>query len=410
LSFVRRGLVFTSGAFGAPGALDLLSVTREGIDFLSVMSMFKGESSMFRRLLRSGFTLIELLVVIAIIAILIGLLVPAVQKVREAAARTQCENNLKQIALAALNYESTYKVLPPGLNISPNSVDANGGQYNMPPPFAGPYTSCLAYLLPYVEQGPVYNRMDPTLFKFNTTTGAWAYNTPPYDFQSGVPAAEINGTGYNQVMNAFIPIFVCPSDNADQPVSVKYPNGGIIDAYWTEQGSIWIDYVDDNPSYPQFGSGLGPCNYIANAGYLGKDADPTGTKNLFCGPYYRSSKTKILAIRDGTSNTLGFGETFSGNPYNTKNGGGRDFRMSWGGSGSMPTAWGLGTRPNHTGPEWYQYSSNHTGIVQFAFCDGSVRPISESVGNTGGTVGYNTFIYASGMSDGQVFDYGVLGQ
>jgi prepilin-type N-terminal cleavage/methylation domain-containing protein len=352
---------------------------------------------MFRRLLRSGFTLIELLVVIAIIAILIGLLVPAVQKVREAAARTQCENNLKQIALAALNYESTYKVLPPGGNVSPNSTDANGGAYNMAPPYAGPYTSCLAYLLPYVEQGPVYNKMDPTLFKFNTPTGAWAYNTPPYDFQSGVPGQYVNGTGYNQVMNAFIPIFVCPSDNADQPVSVDYPNGGIIDAYFTEGGSIWIDYVADKPAYPQFGSALGPCNYIANAGYLGQDANAQ-----FCGPYFRSSKTKILAIRDGTSNTLGFGETFAGNPYGAN---GRDFRMSWGGSGSMPTAWGL---PDPTGARWYKYSSSHTGIVQFAFCDGSVRPVT--TGLTSGTPGYNLFIYVSGMSDGQVINFSQLGQ
>jgi len=351
---------------------------------------------MFRRLLRSGFTLIELLVVIAIIAILIGLLVPAVQKVREAAARTQCENNLKQIALAALNYESTYKRLPPGGNVSPNSVNQNP-QYNLGPPYAGPYTGCLAYLLPYVEQSTVYNRLDPNLFKYNTTAGAWAYNTPPWDFQSGVPGQYVNGTGYNQVCSAFISTFVCPSDSADQAVTVDYPNGGIIDGYWTEGGSIWIDYVADKPAYPTFGSNLGPSNYIANAGYLGQDASAQ-----YCGPYYRSSKTKILTIKDGTSNTIGFGETFAGNGGYGANG--RDFRLSWMGSGSMPTAWGL---PNANGAAWYQYSSNHTGVVQFAFCDGSVRPIT--AGQTAGA-GRTLFIYASGMSDGQVIDFTQLGQ
>src|SRR5262249_43597895 len=162
-------------------------------------------------------------------------------------------NNLKQIALAALNYESTYKVLPPGGLVSPNSVNVNP-QYVSGPPYAGPYTGALAFLLPYVEQGNVYNKLDPGLFKFGTTTGAWAYNTPPFDFNSGV--TPTNGTGYPQVCNSFIPTFVCPSDNADQSVSATYPNGGIIDAYWTEQGSIWIDFVADVPSIPQFGAGL----------------------------------------------------------------------------------------------------------------------------------------------------------
>src|ERR1044071_7724048 len=109
---------------------------------------------------RRCFTLIELLVVIAIIAILIGLLLPAVQKVREAAARSQCQNSLKQIALAAHTYHDSYKRLPPGGLVSPNSVNADPA-YNYAPPLAGPYTGVLPFLLPYVEQGNVYRQINP---------------------------------------------------------------------------------------------------------------------------------------------------------------------------------------------------------------------------------------------------------
>src|SRR5262245_30359442 len=108
---------------------------------------------------RSGFTLIELLVVIAIIAILIALLVPAVQKVREAAARTQCQNNLKQLGLAAHAYHDANKHLPPAVEIagaiypgSPNLTSA----YRTP----GLGPNWAVHLLPYLEQKPLYNTIN----------------------------------------------------------------------------------------------------------------------------------------------------------------------------------------------------------------------------------------------------------
>src|SRR5262249_15570618 len=126
-------------------------------------------SAMNHRSTRRGFTLIELLVVIAIIAILIGLLLPAVQKVREAAARMKCQNNLKQIALASHNYESAYKTLPPGSLQSPNGVP---GPW-VPPWWTGPGVGTLALLLPYVEQDNLYKQVDPIYFNPIGNAGSW---------------------------------------------------------------------------------------------------------------------------------------------------------------------------------------------------------------------------------------------
>src|ERR1700675_3199209 len=99
-----------------------------------------------------AFTLIELLVVIAIIAILIGLLLPAVQKVREAAARAQCQNNLKQIGLAVHGFHDVFKFLPPA-GTSDGRPFSNG-----PWPNAGEGTNWSVYILPYIEQGNIWNR------------------------------------------------------------------------------------------------------------------------------------------------------------------------------------------------------------------------------------------------------------
>src|SRR6202051_4621393 len=104
-----------------------------------------------------GFTLIELLVGSAIIAILIALLVPAVQKVRDAAARTQCINNLKQIGLACLDYESQKKVLPPG-----GSYGAGIGAMGS-----------LPFILPFIDQNPIYLQFPQSDFRLDNTASSW---------------------------------------------------------------------------------------------------------------------------------------------------------------------------------------------------------------------------------------------
>src|SRR5262249_35826635 len=145
---------------------------------------------------RHGFTLIELLVVIAIIAVLIGLLLPAVQKVREAAARTKCQNNLKQIGLAIHNYESSYGALPPAIVNNPATVTPGLESYLLPAPIGTRVYSnqgFLAILLPFIEQANVLAQ------------GAGGYDTHrDFDDPRNQPAAMTR-----------IPLYECPSSTSD---------------------------------------------------------------------------------------------------------------------------------------------------------------------------------------------------
>ena len=291
---------------------------------------------------RRAFTLIELLVVIAIIAILIALLLPAVQQAREAARRTQCKNNLKQIALACHNFHDVYNRLPAGNFGAPHSTAAGGTGF-----WDHQWTGLLPQVLPQIEQPAVYDRI--LVWK---GVDRRPNSGPPYTVETNYWA---DGTTW-ATGQAKLSAFQCPSDPNQGTTGVS----ALMHSY---NGGMTMYY------FPPPDNVLGTTNYVGMAGGLG-DIDPAVSAGWAArkGIFGNRTKYGFRDITDGTSNTLMIGEATGGNSFN----------FSGMGTGLLPQAWRFS--PNAT-QNWYQYESFHVGVVQFAMADGSVRAISKNIDN-----------------------------
>ncbi len=311
---------------------------------------------------RRGFTIIELLVVIAIIAILISLLLPAIQQAREAARRTQCKNHLKQLGLAVHNYASSYRYLPPGASVDLSVTSTgNNGSWGVH-----------GRILPLLEQGNLYNNVDLSI--------AW-------DFQTAIDGLKI-------------PVYACPSDpKSDQ---ARDPGSGKVTLYPTNYGFNYGTWFVFDTTNGNGGNGA----FFPNAS-LTIAAFTDGTSNTLLAsevkswqPYTRNggpSTTTIPSTASEAATITASGGQFKTNTGHTEWPDGRvhhtGFTVTMNPNTHVPYT-NAGTEYNADYNSWQEgknggagsptYAiitsrSHHIGVVNAVLVDGSVRTISENI-------------------------------
>ena len=332
---------------------------------------------------RKGFTLVELLVVIAIIGILIGMLLPAVQSVREAARRTQCLNRLRQLGLAAHNYESTIGTFPPAKLADTTAVDRDEAWQRLT---NHQQTGCLVAMLPFLEQ----NNMADLLHDIA--------DNPNIDLTDGYPGGFIawrgNADGIAAGLINRLSVFVCPSDldrNTTQAImaySYGHSNTGIRFTWFT------VDGVSPEIT-----------NYSPNIGALPITKDHTGpyAGQGLHGPMRNRDADAVDKILDGSSNTILFGESLGRISVTIPDSDGtsKNRRWAWAMSGGAVGAPTLDfDLPSDFGDAKeslaFQFGSKHAGgVVNFVRADGSTQSISR-------TVATETMMRLSGSADGLI--------
>jgi prepilin-type N-terminal cleavage/methylation domain-containing protein/prepilin-type processing-associated H-X9-DG protein len=314
---------------------------------------------------KRGFTLIELLVVIAIIAILIALLLPAVQQAREAARRTQCKNNLKQLALAQHNYHDVYGSFAIGSQDNPPNHPRPRRVWQ-----AGKHRkgSHLVKLLPYVEQSTISNSLD------------WSLDV----------TAQLNSPALNRVYRKDLPVYRCPSDD--------YRVGNGMTNYAASCGAQSMPARNRACNlYPGNVFGTGRAGHsssrhggnisgiISRYNWAARMADIIdGTSNTIlmgeirpkCGDHHRGGWANPNALWTGTTAPINF-NTCPGEGGNSANG--------------LP----INCNSYRVWMTSQGFKSRHTGGAQFALCDGSVRFLSENID-------YMTYQRLGDRRDGQV--------